>query len=91
MHFRINPLLEKKGNGINVWKSNFLKRHCSSKLYIKHIAQLNDLYKLPITQLNAQFLQMHVYRKQQYREIKNLSSMSLMLNTLNDWMLRIKT
>lgn len=40
---------EKTKNDINAWKSNILKMHCSCKLPIKHIAQLNSLYKLLIT------------------------------------------
>lgn len=61
-HYLINLQLIKHENGRNGCKSNFLKIHCSSKLPIKHISQLNNLSKLPITQLFkhiAQFLQMY--------------------------------
>lgn len=46
---------EKTKYARKIWKFNFLKTHCSSKLPIKHVAQLNNLSKLLITQTNAQF------------------------------------
>lgn len=48
--------LEKHKNDRNAWKFNVLNKHWSFELPIKYIAQLNNLYKLPIAQPIAQFL-----------------------------------
>lgn len=74
---------EKTKNDRNAWKSNFLKAHCSFKLHMKHIDMLNNLSKLLITQSNVQFLQMHVYSNQMYREIKKLVKCEFDVKHLN--------